>query len=186
MLTTRVLALIAAFGIAGPGPAWATVATLLDEPALTREAQSIVRGRVVAQSVVMVDGRLWTDSVLEVLELWKGRVAVGGRMLVRQPGGEKGKLGMHVAGAARFLVGEEVVLFTRWVSGRHVPLGMGQGKFTVYRDAAGRARAQRDLSGFSLVAPDARGKLQIGLRSTAVTDRGLDELRATVRKGGRP
>ena len=168
------------------GPARATVLGFLDEAALTRQADSVVRGRVIAQSVALVDGRLWTDSTLEVSEVLKGRLRPGARMLVRQPGGERGGVGMRVVGVARFSVGEEVVLFARWSAGRHLPVGMAQGKYRLVQDSSGRLRARRDLSGLAFTALDAQGR--IGVQTAAPTsgaaERSLEELRAAVRAAG--
>jgi hypothetical protein len=163
-------------------PAHATVVHFLDEAALARQADSVVRGRVVAQSVAWAEGRLWTDTTLEVAEVLKGKLRSGARMLVRQAGGERDGVGMRVIGVARFSLGEDVVLFARWANGRHHPVGMAQGKYQVRRDSAGNLRARRDLSGLTFTALDSQGR--IAVQSTApAAERSLDELRAAVRGG---
>jgi hypothetical protein len=166
--------------IALTGPASATVMHFLDDASLARQAQKVVRGRVIAQSVVEVKGRLWTDSTVLVLEVLKGKLRVGDRMLVRQPGGERGDVGMRVAGAAQFRPGEEVLLFARWSAGRHYLVGMAQGKYSLYRDAAGKQRAHRDLKSVGFVTRDAQGRSAVRVLDRKA-DRTLQELRATVR-----
>jgi len=177
----RLMLFVLGLLVAGiPGPARATVIDFLDEATLARQAQSIVRGKVVARSVVTLDGRLWTDSTVVVTEVLKGRLGPGARMLVRQPGGERAGLGMRVAGAATFSLGEEVLLFARWAAGRHQPVGMAQGKYTLYRDGTGGLRARRDVSGLGVTSVDARGRVSVRASSPA-PDRWFEELRASVR-----
>jgi hypothetical protein len=170
--------------LGGLGPAHATVVHFLDEAALAKQSDSVVRGRVVAQSVARVDGRLWTDTTLEVDEVLKGKLRPGAKMLVRQPGGERDGVGMRVIGVARFSLGEEVVLFARWAGGRHHSVGMAQGKYQLRRDSAGNLRARRDLSGLSFTALDSQGRIGVQSTASAATERSLDELRAVVRAAG--
>ncbi|MCC6749765.1 MAG: hypothetical protein IT371_19015 [Deltaproteobacteria bacterium] len=162
MLGARVMVGLSLLGcLATAGRARATILEYLDTPALARSATAIVRGKVVRQRVVVVDGRPWTDSVVRVATPLKGRARRGELVTVRQPGGETATLGMHVAGAARFSDGEEVLLFLAADGPRFVPVGMALGKFEVYRDRGGVERVRRDLRGVAFARFDGHGKVQL-------------------------
>ncbi len=145
-----------------PATAHATVLLKLTTADLTRQAQLVARGKVVSQRVVLDGGRPWTDTTIRLAEVWKGALATGAALVVRQPGGETGKVGMRVAGVARFSADEEVLVFTRPIeaSGRHLAVGMCQGKYRLYRDAAGTRRAHRELDA-GLAVFDGAGKMQV-------------------------
>jgi hypothetical protein len=118
--------------LASAAPAKATIVIPADLGQLARDAQAIVRGRIVA-----VDGR-WTGDrrtietivTLEVESYLKGNF--GPTLTFRVPGGDLGRYRSIVVGAPGFSVAERVVLFLG-ASGPSVPyiLGLNQGVFRV-------------------------------------------------------
>ncbi len=119
--------------------AQATTLVHRDVPALTREADTIVVGRVVkSESRWTADRRrIVTDVTVEVGESLKG--APGETVVIRQPGGQVGDIGQRVDGVASFKKGEEVVLFLEKRPDRSFMLsGMAQGKFRVERSWDGK------------------------------------------------
>jgi hypothetical protein len=167
--------------VLAPSAARATVLNELSTGELARRAHVVARARVVAQRAVLDAGRVWTESELVVMAAHKGTTRAGSRLHVRQPGGRLGQLAMHVAGAARFGVGEEVVLFAEWTGKSYIPVGMCQGKFEIYRDRAGVARVRRDLSQAAFARFDASGRMSIAHARQPQDGRVLAALLAEVR-----
>jgi hypothetical protein len=192
--------------LALPGPAAATILRPFDLAALSREAQAVVRGRVVSQESVRDEpsGRIYTHSAVEVLEVVKGpvlapdpRPGVAPRVVVRQMGGTIGDETMTVPGTADVQVGEEVVLFLRTDERFGYLVGMHQGKYGVRRDDAGawvtRAPLPRAaVAPAATAAPDTGGRAILPAGALAVAPDGdgspgadrvaLDEWLATVRR----
>ena len=167
-------------GILVAPPAQATVMIYLNNKELTERASVVVRGMVVRKQVVEIEGHLWTDSHVRVIESLKGGLAKGHVLRLRQPGGETRTLGEHVAGVARFTVGEEVLVFARRVASHHVPVGMCLGKFRIVRPSSGAPRAERDLSTVAFGMFDLSGKFQASAGSKA-DSRVLSQLLATIK-----
>lgn len=136
-------------------PAGATTLLALDIPALTKSSAVIARGTV--QSVesrwTKDGGRIMTDAVLQVTEVWKG--APDKRITVMQPGGVVGDIGQRVEGTARFSVGEDVVVFLEPRGNRFLVTGMVQGKFKVEISSDGKSHfaRQEGEGGASMVDP---------------------------------
>ena len=79
-------------------------------------------------------GRIWTRAQVDVAEMYKGDEAIR-TVVVDQLGGHHAGMTMHIEGATRFSVGEEIVIFLDELqSGRICPLGMFTGKWTVRID----------------------------------------------------
>lgn len=155
------LAGIVAGAILAALPAQGTVITYLNTKELTQRAVVVIRGTVVAQEVVQVDGHLWTDSHVRVDASLKGVLSRGKVVVVRQPGGETATRGERVAGAAPFRLTEQVLVFARKVKQVYMPLGMSIGKYSIYRDGQGVERVQRDLSGVALGGFDPQGRFAV-------------------------
>jgi hypothetical protein len=137
--------------------AGATTVRALSLEAMTREADLIIQGRVVAQRAFTEGPRGWiyTASDVEVIDALKGAAKPGDRLQVRQLGGALGDREAVVAGNASLSQGEEVILFLdRDEDGvRHYIVGLAQGKYSVDRrspqpvvrrdaEAAGAAQGQ--------------------------------------------
>jgi hypothetical protein len=129
-------------------PAGATSLLYRDVPALTRDADAIVVGRVAkSESRWTADHRrIVTEVTVEVSESLKG--APGSTVLVRQPGGQIGDIGQRVDGMASFAKGEEVLVFLqRRPDNSFFLAGMAQGKYRVEREADGKVLAHPESPG---------------------------------------
>jgi hypothetical protein len=140
--------------IAASAPARATVVVPYDLDQLTDHADRVVLARVESSQAHWTSDHsaIVTDVVLRVEVPLKGGLRAGDQVTVRREGGEVDGLGMRVAGAARFAVGEEVVAFLERRGAYTWTVGMAQGKLhvaeldgrrVVVRDTAGLAFARR-------------------------------------------
>ena len=179
---TLTLRMVAGLGLllALAGQARATVLVYHDHRQLSERASVVVRGRVVAQRVVLLDGRPFTETRVRVAERLKGKVHSGDSLLVRQPGGETRTVGMRVAGTARFQVGEHVLLFAEDAGSHYLPVGLCQGKYRIYRDGKGTLRGRRELGEVSFAVFDVNGRIRL-LRDAAASDPALSELVQAIR-----
>lgn len=146
--------------IALPFAAFGTVVIGQTFEQMTRDAPLIVIGVVGEQSARWDEDRrgisTWTE--LKVKETLKGKAPA--KLVVRQPGGVVGNIGAHVAGAARFEPGEEVLLFLEPPgddASKLIVRGLSAGKVRLFTDALGRRRATRDLRGVAFWTPPAEG-----------------------------
>ncbi|MEW6435518.1 MAG: hypothetical protein AB1730_28820 [Myxococcota bacterium] len=144
-------------GLAVGAVASATTMLEQDVAALTKASAVVVRAKVLASRARWTAdrARIVTDTEVEILDAWKGAPAA--RVVVMQPGGIVGEVGQKVAGAARFSVGEEVVLFLEPRGDRYAVSGMSQGAFHVERSSDGKtAFARQDLDEALLLDPVTR------------------------------
>ena len=80
------------------------------------------------------NGRIWTRAQIDVDHMYKGDGDID-TVVVDQLGGHHAGVTMHIEGATRFSIGEEIVIFLDELeSGRISPLGMFTGKWTVRMD----------------------------------------------------
>jgi len=147
-------------GVAGR----ASVVERLDVEQLTDLADRIVIGQILTSESHFVDDdrTIVTDAVLEVESTLKGDRAT--TLVVRTSGGVVGDIGQRVAGSARLLPGQRVVLFLeqRGAAAPGQPLcrtiGLAQGAYHIVVAVDGSQRVERELS--ALVRLDgARGQL---------------------------
>jgi hypothetical protein len=112
---------------------------------MTERAGRIFSGQCTGVRVVEQPGRGMpvTEVTFRVDRTLKGRP--GGTLTIRQLGGQgvAGERSAGILGLPRFRPGEEVILFLYGESASRLtsPVGLGQGKFTVYTDKDGRRRA---------------------------------------------
>lgn len=173
---TSALALF--FGL--QGSAGATSMVRLSTEQMTDASDLIVRGEIVEVWTEVDDrGAVWTRAQVLVDDVLKGDAATEA-VVIDQLGGTWGGVTTAVQGAARFDVGEETVLFLdQLASGRLVPVGMYQGKFTVRLDPSTREElAQRVVLPPSasydhrfLPLPSAVDRLTVDALETQVRDR---------------
>ncbi|RMH44625.1 MAG: hypothetical protein D6689_01950 [Deltaproteobacteria bacterium] len=124
---------------------------------LARAADAVVRGRAVAERVVVDRGRVYTDVDLAVTDCLAG--ACPRSLTIRRLGGALGDWVVTVPGAGRLAAGDEVIAFVRAGRGGYRLVGMAQGVFV----AAGGSWI-RDLTDVMVV--DARGRAVRGWRET--------------------
>jgi hypothetical protein len=146
------LALVAAtLGVCAPS-ARATVMLPLTVHQQTRQAELIVRARVLAVTPYAARRReVWTRTLLRTTaDAIKGHLRRHSTISVVQPGGELKRTGMHVAGSAKFRRSEDVLLFLVSAgSGQYAPLALAQSKYEVFLDRQGVMRVRRDLTGIA-------------------------------------
>jgi len=122
---------------------------------LARNADLILEARVLsAHGIEDPSGRIDTEYILRVdRTLWGESLAT---RAVRIPGGRLSDgRGMVVAGIPHMNLGEDVLLFlsSSAPSGMRMPIGLGQGKFTVTRDPRGGKSLVRAPGSLALVDP---------------------------------
>jgi hypothetical protein len=138
--------------------ALATVVASESVEEMTRAAPLIVRGTARRSMAAFDPGerRIWTWTEVVVTEALKGRAP--GSVLVKQPGGEVGGLGQHVSGAARFVEGEDCVLFLEPATDErdaYIVRGLSAGKVSL-TPRLGQRLAVRDLSGLAFASKGRR------------------------------
>lgn len=136
------LLLLPLLGMAAP--AFATSIMEVPFPETVQDAPVIARGKIGASRVdfaVLPGGgkRIYTFYEFDIEEPLKGRI-VAGPGTIREMGGEKGGVGMQVAGAAQFAAGEDVValLSDQNSDGTYDIRGLMMGKLNIKRDESGR------------------------------------------------
>lgn len=113
---------------------------------LARSAEMVVQGRVVATRSHLVGRLIVTDTTLRVASCLRG--ACGASVVVRQPGGEVGAIGLRVEGTFRARPGDEVLLFLRrGRDGVLAPIGMQHGALRIERSPGRPPVAVRELGG---------------------------------------
>lgn len=184
------LGLAALLGLASlhPPAARATVMVDVSLDDLIVRADLVVRGKVqrIGSRVHVIDGALEarTHVWLEVKEVLGGKAE--GRQLVHlwELGGRYADTETIVAGAPRYTVGEEVVVFLqRDGEGQDVyrTLEMTQGKYHVLENGAGReTMAVRDLSEIAVARWNRRGAMRV-VEPPAEKAVSLDKLRTRIK-----
>lgn len=169
------------------GCAWATLVPRMTLEEMVDESQFVIQGSVLRSWAGWDDSRqfIWTHYEIRIADTWKGnRLA---KIVVSEPGGTVGETEMHIAGAPRFSVGEEVVLFlSRTPIGYLRTCGWGQGRFTVLRSQGlSQPVVRSTLQGVELVEPTAQQKARPRRSGTSLgllDGLPLDEFRKRVRQ----
>lgn len=142
-------------------PSAATTVPRLELGELVHSAELIVHGRIVSRSSAWDPSHrfLWTHYVLLVTDALKGHPSR--RLTVSEPGGAADGVIMKIAGVPEYSDGEEVVVFLHCTPiGYWRAYGLGQGKYTVSRSAAGQARIHSSLPGLVLAESPATPALR--------------------------
>jgi len=160
-------------------PARATVIVPADLGELSRDARTIVRGRVASLDARWTAdrGTIETIVTLEVESYLKG--SLGPTLSFRVPGGELGRFRSIVVGAPEFTLDEHVVVFLGTL-GPSVPfvLGLNQGVFRVVPASDADGWVVKPLA-LLPAAPDASGRIVRGDPSRRAL--ALDEFERRVR-----
>ena len=126
---------------------------------LVTAADVVVHG-VVASTTCERDaaGRILTRVTLRATDVWKGATS---NIPIVHAGGVLGEEAVFAHGQERYAAGEEIVAFLKLNErGEGVTIGMSQGKFNVYREAA-RKLVRSSFHGASGKA-DGREDLALG------------------------
>lgn len=183
---------IVAMLVSVSAPAFASVVIAHTFEQLVERTPIIVQGRVGQIDVRINDqlGHVYTYAEVIVDHAFKGRTP--SIFLVRQPGGEWGGLRETVAGAARFVPGEPVILFVEPAAdepGVYVSVALAAGKVSIEKNKTGQWVAFRNLSGLAFMAPKGAAQIeplpdpmveQLGLLDDVVA-----RIRLVVKRGGR-
>lgn len=162
-------------------PARATVLVPLDTAGLTARANRVVLGVVESLASRWSDNHavIFTEATVRVTKTYKGAAQPGDVILVRREGGSSGGIGMRVAGAATFTVGEEVLIFVEQRGVASWTVGMAQGKLSVVTGSDGIKRVAPNLAGLAWTrAPDAKTR-------AAVLPRRLDDVEREIQSYAR-
>ena len=165
--------------------ATSVVAETIEE--LSRAAPIVVRGTV-RQVQTQFDerfGEINTYADVQVTEVIKGATTITS-VLVKSPGGEINGRGQRVAGAARFIAGQDTVLFMQPAvdeSGVFIVRSLAAGKVDFERTAKGQLQAVRHLEGLAFFAGRA-GTVQ-PQQELGTADAFLNRVRQVLRGGAR-
>lgn len=124
-------------GLALSAPAGATTLARLTPDQMTDAADYVVRGTVTAVWTEQdAGGNVWTKARVDVAESFKNDAPA--ELVVESLGGEYRGLVLEVEYAARYDVGEDVVLFLSRIGGgeRFTTVAMYAGKYTVRTNPA--------------------------------------------------
>ncbi len=146
------------FAICLARPVFATVVFDPTVERLTAAATRIVHG-IVASNEVIPDGRsLTTVTQIRVIAEWKTKGAVPATVEVRQPGGTLSGRHVEVPGAAKFTVGEEVVVFLQPLppSNAFTTVALSAAKFSLDR-GGGSPKVSRALGDVAVMRPRVNG-----------------------------
>jgi hypothetical protein len=174
----RNILVLGAFLLSAPF-ARSVLMTPLSIEEMSRTADVVLRGVVTSKSCRRDSaGRIYTRVDLQVLDLWKGRVAEN-PLCVLHGGGVLGDRVSSVSGQVNYEIGEEVVAFLIINRrGEAVTLGLAQGKFSVWEER-GEKLARNPFHG-NFNPSESRDRLHAS-REAAPAELTLEQLRTRVR-----
>jgi len=121
----------------------ATTIVLPTDDQLIAKSPVIVAATVVSSAPVLLNGKIWTETVLSVDQSIKG--GLSGNVIVREVGGVLGDRITKIFGAPQYVAGERVMAFlTPTPRGDYQTTDMYVGKFTERQTIAGERIWQRD------------------------------------------
>ncbi len=135
--------------LAGLLPAATLEKLSLDDMIL--KSTEIVRGKVMSQTPVKRGSVIYTETVVQVAQRWKGSTA--NTITIYLAGGSIGKVKQHFPGTPDLKTGTEYMMFL-WTgtSGATQIIGLSQGLFELDY-AKGQATAQRNGSRETMIDP---------------------------------
>jgi hypothetical protein len=137
---------------------------------LAHAAHAIVRARCVGNAARWDAGEIWTFTVFDVEETWKG--SVPSRISVRLLGGTSGNLTSKVSGIPRFAENEEAVLFLERTSASDFSVvSWVQGTFRISRDRITQEEiVTQDTAAFAVFDPVSHRFETNGIRRLPTSD----------------
>lgn len=150
---------------------------------MTQASEVIVRGTVLRAEAQWDEAHrsIWTYAEVKIAETLKGTAPM--IVLVRSPGGEVGDVGQLVAGAPRFTVGDDVVLFLFRPPDDARSFGihtLAAGKIDL-KPHLGRLTALRDLRGLTQLERGAKQPEPIdAVENLGAAEKFLARVRAAV------
>ena len=149
--TARLLA----FLLLLPALCWGTLVPRMNFEEMADASEFVIHGTVSRNWSDWDAARqfIWTHYEIQITDTLKGPAL--NQIVISEPGGEVGDMGMSIAGAPRYGVGEEVVLFVaRTATGLLRTCGGGQGRFRVVRTEGASLKVVRPgMAGVELVDP---------------------------------
>jgi hypothetical protein len=144
----------------------------------------VVVGRVQQSSARWQGSRIITEVQVKVATPILGQSQAGSTLTLQVPGGRVGDLAQVIQGTPRFEQGQDVLLFLERHprSGALRPVGLSQGRFSVYQGQDSKLWVSQQLEGLSLAEPageDAKGRTVARMAEHAdqgVAPMPLDEL----------
>jgi len=176
-MRTSIVGVVVVVALSLATPVDATLIRAYPMRALSTSSHDIIRGHVLQSEAVYdpVFRRVYTHTVIEVVERLAGTTPAGQLIEVRQIGGVLDGIESRVVGTAPLVLGSEVVVFARTDGAYHYLVGMSQGAYTVDRRSSGEATVHRGGGGLR-IAPS------YGPAATTAPDRlTLMQLRDEVR-----
>lgn len=125
-----------AFSLSMAGPARGATIERLSLARMAQAAPLIVRARCARTSVGWDMGEIWTFTLFDVEDMWRGKASP--QITVRLLGGRVGNITSHVSGVPQFRPGDDVVLFLEPTQ---------RGDFSVVSWEQGTFRIQHNTSG---------------------------------------
>ena len=194
-LLLLILSLIACIALASIGPqnTEARRSRIVDE-SLVVGARAVVRGTVLSSVCRANESaeRVFTYTKLKVDEVFKGPVS-GAELVLKEEGGESGRLGERVSGTPTFQIGEDVLVFLdTWPDGSLRVYQMFLGKLSIKREGeSGREVVTPDITDADSAMLTASGResfasnspIDVSEYSTALR-RSVNSLKGRSRKFG--
>ncbi len=166
-----------ALALAVLSPVYGTLVPRLSFEELVDQSAIVAHGRVGAIRVAWDAERqnIWTHYQIVLDEALKG--SPGRTVEIQEPGGELDGIRMEIAGAPRYELGEEVVVFAAPIPAGLRTCGWGQGRFVVEGDP-GQRRVRNDLGDVQLTASGPAGRY----RAAAAPDEALAAFKQRIRE----
>lgn len=153
LLARLILAFAACLAVSFP--AWATLVPRMSLEQMAAAADTVIHGTVVRSWSAWDSTHefIWTHYEIRLTESMLGGTL--DKAVISEPGGVVGNDSMDIAGAPRYRIADEVVLFTtRTPIGYLRTSGWGQGRFDVVADPRTGSKFVRSrLAGIELVEP---------------------------------
>lgn len=149
------LLLLALLGL--PTAALGTTVRLVSLDEMSRQSAFVFHGTVTTVETFNLGTedrpRIVTDVTFTVHRVLKGTTK-GPQFTLRLVGGTHEGITLHIPGAPRFAIDNEVVLFLEWTGKNYAVAGMRQGLYRVSRTPEGKKVVQRTLQELCVVKPD--------------------------------